>query len=102
MRTDGIYVWPDFLAGYVEPEDVELPEQFERHMADRGWRLPADLDTKSLVPPWLRPSSAGDQQPPPADEICYECDGEQLCWSCGGEGKRTSGERCHQCARSGK
>ena len=52
MRTDGVYVWPDFLAGYVEHEDVALPEQFERHMAARNWQLPENLDTKKLTPPW--------------------------------------------------
>lgn len=52
MRTDGVYVWPDFLAGYVEHEDVALPEQFERHMAERNWQLPDNLDTKTLTPPW--------------------------------------------------
>jgi hypothetical protein len=52
MRTDGVYVWPDFLAGYVERHDVALPEGFERHMALRGWRLPDKLNRDDFKPPW--------------------------------------------------
>lgn len=51
MRTDGVYIWPDFTAGYVEKEDVSLPYAFEQHMAQRGWRLPDDLDLTGLVLP---------------------------------------------------
>lgn len=53
MRTDGTYVWPDFLAGYVERHDVLLPEDFERHMEQAHWRLPESLDTSTLRPPWV-------------------------------------------------
>lgn len=52
MRTDGVFVWPDFLAGYVERHDVLLPEEFEQHMARAAWRLPASLDLDTLQPPW--------------------------------------------------
>lgn len=52
MRTDGTYVWPDFLAGYVERHDVLLPDEFERHMEQAGWRLPESLDIATLQPPW--------------------------------------------------
>lgn len=52
MRTDGVFVWPDFLAGYVERHDVLLPEEFEQHMAQAAWRLPASLDLDTLQPPW--------------------------------------------------
>ena len=52
MRTDGTYVWPDFLAGYVDRHDVALPDDFERHMLKRGWKLPDSLDIRSLQLPW--------------------------------------------------
>lgn len=51
-RTDGVYIWGDFLADYVDRYDVELPEEFERHMEDRGWRLPENLDIRALKKPW--------------------------------------------------
>lgn len=52
MRTDGTYVWPDFLATYVDRHDVRLPPDFEVHMASKEWRLPTALDTRSLKTPW--------------------------------------------------
>ena len=52
MRTDGTYVWPAFLADYVERYDVELPEPFERHMAARAWKLPTTLDVTALEMPF--------------------------------------------------
>jgi hypothetical protein len=52
MRTDGVYVWPDFLAGYVARHDIELPEAFEQHMREQAWQLPASLDTSTLRVPW--------------------------------------------------
>lgn len=52
MRTDGTYLWPDYVAGYVERHDVLLPEEFEQHMERAGWRLPEALDISALRPPW--------------------------------------------------
>jgi hypothetical protein len=52
LRTDGVYLWPDYLADYVDRYDVALPEAFEKHMADNGWKLPDSLDTSTLVLPW--------------------------------------------------
>jgi len=52
MRTDGEYVWPDFLAGYVEHYDVELPDEFLQHLGDRDWQLPAAIDVTTLSLPW--------------------------------------------------
>lgn len=51
MRTDGTYLWPDFVAGYVERHDVELPAEFERHMEAVGWRLPEAIDIATLQHP---------------------------------------------------
>ncbi len=48
-----------------------------------------------------------DQTPPPVAvpdegfELCYECDGKRVCWSCHGAGQRRNGERCHTCAGRG-
>jgi hypothetical protein len=38
--TDGLWVWPEGLAHYVEHHDVYLPAEFLRTMTRRGWRLP--------------------------------------------------------------
>jgi hypothetical protein len=34
-------------------------------------------------------------------ELCYECDGSRLCWSCRGAGRRSNGDRCNTCAGRG-
>ncbi len=52
LRTDGVYLWPDYLADYVERYDVELPDEFEQHMKERGWHLPENLDVRALKKPW--------------------------------------------------
>jgi hypothetical protein len=52
LRTDGRYVWPDYLADYVERYDVELPAVFEHHMESQGWKLPDGLDVAKLKLPW--------------------------------------------------
>lgn len=52
MRTDGLYVWPEFLATYVERYDVRLPPDFEVHMATKAWQPPADLDVTKVKVPW--------------------------------------------------
>ncbi|MBE7453860.1 MAG: hypothetical protein HS111_34820 [Kofleriaceae bacterium] len=51
-RTDGVYIWGDFLADYVDRYDVALPDEFEQHMESREWRLPENLDVRSLKKPW--------------------------------------------------
>lgn len=50
IRTDGEYAWPDSLAFFVERYQVELPADFEEHMAARGWVMPANIDVRGLVP----------------------------------------------------
>ncbi len=52
ILTDGIYAWPHFLAYYVEHYDVELPADFEQHMHDRTWRVPASVDLDPVALPW--------------------------------------------------
>jgi hypothetical protein len=39
--------------------------------------------------------------PDPGHELCYECEGKRLCWSCCGEGRRSNGDVCHTCASRG-
>jgi hypothetical protein len=39
--------------------------------------------------------------PDPGYELCYECEGKRLCWSCHGEGRRRSGDVCNTCAGRG-
>ena len=50
MRTDGVYAWPDALAYYVERYQVELPPEFESHMAKSEWRMPDTVDISGLRP----------------------------------------------------
>jgi hypothetical protein len=37
---DGIWVWPEGLAHYVEHHSVRLPDAFVETMQARGWELP--------------------------------------------------------------
>jgi hypothetical protein len=50
IRTDGEFAWPDSLAYYVERHSVELPKEFEEHMAARRWEMPHEIDIEGLVP----------------------------------------------------
>jgi hypothetical protein len=43
--TDGIWVWPEGLAHYVECHGVHLPSEFVRTMRRRNWRIPARAQT---------------------------------------------------------
>ena len=52
MRSDGVFVWPDYLAGYVEHYDVFLPEEFEEHMRLKHWTLPTAMDLCTLPMVW--------------------------------------------------
>lgn len=54
--TDGVYVWPLRLAYYVENYDVELPDDFEKHMETNQWKSPAvDVLALELPEPILTP-----------------------------------------------
>jgi hypothetical protein len=46
--SDGVYVWPEGLAIYVEQYHVRLPDQFISHMADRNFSVPTDLDACAI------------------------------------------------------
>jgi hypothetical protein len=44
--TDGIYLWPEGLAHYVQEHDVRLPDEFVRHARSRLDALEAtEVDT---------------------------------------------------------
>lgn len=49
--TDGVWIWPEGLAHYVEKHDVILPDDFVQHAARQQWKVPANLDLKSLGDP---------------------------------------------------
>src|SRR5215468_12494295 len=34
-------------------------------------------------------------------ELCYECEGKRVCWSCHGAGRRRNGDICNTCAGRG-
>jgi hypothetical protein len=40
--TDGVWVWPEGLAHYVETHSVRLPDEFIDHMRSQGWRVPTE------------------------------------------------------------
>ena len=42
--TDGVWVWPEGLAHYVEVHSVRLPADFEYHMQQRAFKMPADIE----------------------------------------------------------
>jgi hypothetical protein len=44
--TDGVWVWPEGLAHYVETHCVRLPDEFMNHMRSQGWRVPAEPITR--------------------------------------------------------
>ncbi len=52
LYTDGVHVWPAFLAYYLEHYDVALPADFEEFMRRRQWRIPATIDLASVKLPW--------------------------------------------------
>jgi hypothetical protein len=44
--TDGVWVWPEGLAHYVEMHSVRLPKEFIDHMRSQGWRVTAQPITR--------------------------------------------------------
>jgi hypothetical protein len=44
--TDGVWVWPEGLAHYVETHSVRLPKEFIDHMRSQGWRVTAEPITR--------------------------------------------------------
>ena len=44
--TDGVWVWPEGLAHYVEKHFVRLPDEFIDHVRSQGWRVTAQPITR--------------------------------------------------------
>jgi hypothetical protein len=49
VLTDGEYAWPSDLAHYVERYHVRVPDEFIAHMAENGWRVPAEISLRGLL-----------------------------------------------------
>jgi hypothetical protein len=48
-HSDGVWVWPEGLAHYLERHDVRLPEDFVTHMRSRKFRPPAKSDVEPFA-----------------------------------------------------
>jgi hypothetical protein len=46
--SDGVYIWPEGLAIYIERYHIRLPDEFIRHMAENNFTIPKDLDAKAI------------------------------------------------------
>lgn len=53
--TDGVWLWPEGLAHYVETHDVRLPEKFVEKALKSGWKLSFPI----RVPPLTRRADGG-------------------------------------------
>jgi hypothetical protein len=75
-RTDGVWIWPEGLAHYVEHHDVRLPDAFIDTMAARGFEVPAaaEQERKQTTDgePWLRWCAAQHTLPPRPDAATIE------------------------------
>jgi hypothetical protein len=49
-RSDGVWVWPEGLAHYVQCHGVRLPDDLVSHMRGRGFRPPASVSLTSTRP----------------------------------------------------
>jgi hypothetical protein len=54
IRTDGIWVWPDTFSYYVRQHGVALPADFLKHIRDRKYSPPkeVEIDLEGLIFPW--------------------------------------------------
>jgi hypothetical protein len=48
-HSDGVWVWPEGLAHYVQCHDVRLPEDFLAHLRSRDFRLPGKGDGEGIA-----------------------------------------------------
>jgi len=46
--SDGVWVWPEGLAVYVEKFNVRLPDEVVAHMRANDWTIPCDADPDAL------------------------------------------------------
>jgi hypothetical protein len=55
--TDGVWVWPEGLAHYVETHTVRMPDEFIDHMRSQAWRMATEPIT-----PWVELAAANRPQ----------------------------------------
>ena len=71
-QTDGVWVWPEGLAHYVEAHDVRLPEAFVDTMRAHGFAVPQDAPERRKQgfdgEPWLRWCAEQVPAPPAHDD----------------------------------
>ena len=48
IMTDGVWMWRNDLAYYVEKYRIELPEAFIAHMKQQHWKI-GEVDTLALM-----------------------------------------------------
>lgn len=54
-QTDGLWVWPEGLAHYIEEHHVQLPDEFLATMEENNWNNPANfLNEPGEIPEHLR------------------------------------------------
>jgi hypothetical protein len=70
-RTDGVWIWPEGLAHYVEEHDVRLPDAFLETMRAHDFTVPEDAGERRRQAidgePWLRWCAARHPIPPLPD-----------------------------------
>ena len=75
-QTDGVWVWPEGLAHYVEAHDVRLPDAFTQTMIDHGFEVPGDAKERRKEAldgePWLRWSARQVPDPAPQEAATIE------------------------------
>lgn len=51
LRTDGVWVWPDYVAGYYEKYNIFLPHSFITNIQNRNYVFPNpnDIDIKQIM-----------------------------------------------------
>ena len=47
--SDGVWIWPEGLAHYVEHHHVKLPDDFLQHLRQARFRVPQCLDSQVLA-----------------------------------------------------
>jgi hypothetical protein len=50
--TDGVWVWPEGLAHYIEKHSVILPEEFVSTMRSNDWRISQQIDMSKVKTGW--------------------------------------------------
>jgi hypothetical protein len=63
--TDGVWVWPEGLAHYVEEHDVMLPDAFLHTMRANEWKMPPNIQRRltEIRELWPDPMEGWDIEP---------------------------------------